>query len=553
MGSSRKARTSLFYFFSKLHPLLNVSNVSLQYGSRVLFKDVNLSFKKGNCYGVIGANGAGKSTFLKILSGELEPNTGGVTKDADERLAVLKQDHFAYEQNTVLETVMMGFTELYELGKRREELYALPEMTEEQGREAMDVETRFGELGGYEADSGAAVLLKGLGIPEEFHFSLMADLDAGLKVRVLLAQALFGNPDILLLDEPTNHLDLESISWLEDYLERFENTVIVVSHDRHFLNRVCTHTCDIDYGKINIYAGNYEFWYAASQLAQKQRKDQNRRAEEKIEELKAFIRRFASNASKAKQATSRKKLLDKMTVEEMPASSRKFPWVNFKMDREPGKIVLELKDATIDAGEGNVLKNLNFSLGNSDRVALVGEYDTLKTAFFQLIAEETPAPEGVLKWGNTISYSYFPKNNDAYFDSDLSLVDWLRQYSKEQDETFIRGFLGRMLFTGEEALKSARVLSGGEKVRCMLSRMMLSNANCLLLDEPTAHLDLESITALNNGLKAFQGPVIFCTQDHEFAETVANRILELTPNGYTDRSITFDEWFETQKGKKKKK
>ena len=533
--------------------MLNVSNVSLQYGSRVLFKDVNLSFKKGNCYGVIGENGAGKSTFLKILSGELEPNTGGVTKDADERLAVLKQDHFAYEQNTVLETVMMGFTELYELGKRREELYALPEMTEEQGMEAMDVETRFGELGGYEADSGAAVLLKGLGIPEEFHFSLMADLDAGLKVRVLLAQALFGNPDILLLDEPTNHLDLESISWLEDYLERFENTVIVVSHDRHFLNRVCTHTCDIDYGKINIYAGNYEFWYAASQLAQKQRKDQNRRAEEKIEELKAFIRRFASNASKAKQATSRKKLLDKMTVEEMPASSRKFPWVNFKMDREPGKIVLELKDATIDAGEGNVLKNLNFSLGNSDRVALVGEYDTLKTAFFQLIAEETPAPEGVLKWGNTISYSYFPKNNDAYFDSDLSLVDWLRQYSKEQDETFIRGFLGRMLFTGEEALKSARVLSGGEKVRCMLSRMMLSNANCLLLDEPTAHLDLESITALNNGLKAFQGPVIFCTQDHEFAETVANRILELTPNGYTDRSITFDEWFETQKGKKKKK
>ena len=430
--------------------MLNVSNVSLQYGSRVLFKEVNLSFKRGNCYGVIGANGAGKSTFLKILSGELEPNTGEVTKDPGERIAVLKQDHFAYEQNTVLETVMMGFPELYELGKKRDELYALPEMTEEQGMQAMEIETRFGEIGGYEADSNAAVLLKGLGIPEDLHYNLMADLDGGQKIRVLLAQALFGNPDILLLDEPTNHLDLETVGWLEDYLERFENIVIVVSHDRHFLNAVCTHTCDIDYGKINIYGGNYEFWYAASQLAQKQRKDQNRRAEEKIEELKAFIRRFASNAAKAKQATSRKKLLDKMTVEEMPASSRKFPWVNFKMD-------------------------FDFSLNSGDKVALVGEYDTLKTAFFQLIAEETKAPEGVLKWGNTISYSYFPKNNDAYFGTDLSLVDWLRQYSKEQDETFIRGFLGRMLFTGEEALKSANVLSGGEKVRCMLSRMMLSN------------------------------------------------------------------------------
>lgn len=533
--------------------MLNVSNVSLQYGSRVLFKEVNLSFQKGNCYGVIGANGAGKSTFLKILSGELEPNTGEVTKDSGERMAVLKQDHFAFEEFTVLNTVMMGFPELYELAQKREQLYALPEMTEEQGMEAMEVETRFGEIGGYEADSSAAVLLKGLGIPEEFHQSMMKDLDANMKVRVLLAQALFGNPDILLLDEPTNHLDLESIAWLEDYLERFENTVIVVSHDRHFLNRVCTHTCDIDYGKINIYGGNYEFWYAASQLAQKQRKDQNRRAEEKIEELKAFIRRFASNASKAKQATSRKKLLDKMTVDEMPASSRKFPWVNFKMDREPGKIVLELKNATIDDGADLVVKGLDFSLANGDRVALVGEYDTLKTAFFQLIAEETPAPEGVLKWGNTISYSYFPKNNDKYFNTDLSLVDWLRQYSKEQDETFIRGFLGRMLFTGEEALKCANVLSGGEKVRCMLSRMMLSNANCLLLDEPTAHLDLEAITALNNGLNAFPGPIIFCTQDHEFAQTVANRVLELNPAGVVDRSITFDEWVESKKGFGKRK
>ena len=531
--------------------MLNVSQVSLQYGSRILFKDVNLSFQSGNCYGVIGANGAGKSTFIKILSGELEPNTGGVSKDAGERIAVLKQDHFAYENISVLETVFMGFTELYQLAKKRNELYALPEMTEEQGMEAMDVETRFGEIGGYEADSNAAVLLKGLGIPEEFHQSFMSDLDGNQKVRVLLAQALFGNPDILLLDEPTNHLDVESINWLEDYLERFENTVIVVSHDRHFLNRVCTHICDIDYGKINIYAGNYEFWYEASQLSQKQRKDQNRRAEDKIEELKSFIRRFASNASKAKQATSRKKLLDKMTIEEMPASSRKFPWVNFKMDREPGKIVLEINNLTLDGGEAGKLKGLNFSLGNQDKVALVGEFDTLKSAFFDAIAGEVELAEGNIKWGTTINYNYFPRNNDKYFNTDLSLVDWLRQYSEEQDETFIRGFLGRMLFTGEEALKSAKVLSGGEKVRCMLSRMMLSNANTLLLDEPTSHLDLESITALNNGLEAYAGPIIFCTQDHEFAQTVANRILELTPTGYIDRTISFDEWLESKKGKKK--
>ncbi len=531
--------------------MLQVSQVSLQYGSRSLFKEVNLTFQKGNCYGVIGANGAGKSTFLKILSGDLEPNTGEVIKDPGERIAVLKQDHFAYEEFTVFETVMMGHTELYELTQKREALYALPEMTEEQGMEAMEIETRFGEIGGYEAESSAAVLLKGLGIPEELHGVKMSELDGSQKIRVLLAQALFGNPDILLLDEPTNHLDVESINWLEDYLERFENTVIVVSHDRHFLNRVCTHICDIDYGKINIYAGNYEFWYAASQLAQKQRKDQNRRAEDKIEELKAFIRRFASNASKAKQATSRKKLLDKMTVEEMPASSRKFPWVSFKMDREPGKIVLELQDLTIDAGEGGKIENLQFSLGNNDRVALVGEYDVLKTAFFQTLAGEKEPEKGIVKWGSTITYSYFPRNNDAYFDTDLSLVDWLRQYSKEQDETFIRGFLGRMLFTGEEALKSARVLSGGEKVRCMLSRMMLSNANTLMLDEPTSHLDLESITALNNGLINFPGPVIFCTQDHEFAQTVANRVLELTPKGYLDRTMTFDEWLSTKKGSRK--
>ena len=531
--------------------MLNVSNVSLQYGSRVLFKEVNLSFRKGNCYGIIGANGAGKSTFLKILSGELEPNTGDVTHDAGERLAVLKQDHFAYEECTVLDTVMQGYPELYQIGKRRDELYAKAEMTEAEGMEAIELETKFGEMGGYEADSSAGTLLKGLDIPEEMHFKLMKELDGNEKIRVLLAQALFGNPDILLLDEPPNHLDLECVNWLEDYLERFENTVIVVSHDRHFLNRVCTNICDIDYGRINLYGGNYEFWYEASQLAQKQRKDQNRRAEEKIAELKAFIQRFASNASKAKQATSRKKLLDKMTVEEMPASSRKFPWVSFKMDREPGKIVLEVKDLTIDAGEGNKLEHLNFSLGSGDKVALVGEFGVLKTAFFEAIQDPENIKSGKVKWGTTISSSYFPRNNDAFFGEDLSLVDWLRQFSKEQDETFIRGFLGRMLFTGEEALKSAKVLSGGEKVRCMLSRMMLSNANMLMLDEPTAHLDLESITALNNGLVAYKGPIIFCTEDHEFAETLANRILELTPTGYVDRAITFDEWFASRSKKKK--
>lgn len=531
--------------------MLKVSNVSLQFGSRTLFKEVNLSFPRGNCYGVIGANGSGKSTFLKILAGELEPNTGEVTKDPGERIAVLRQDHFAYEQNTVLETVLMGHAELYRILKAREELYSLAEMTDEQGMEVVELETRFGELDGYEADSSAAVLLKGLGISEDQHYSLMAELDGSQKVRVLLAQALFGNPDILLLDEPTNHLDIESITWLEDYLDRFENTVIVVSHDRHFLNQVCTHTCDIDYGKINIYAGNYEFWYAASQLAQKQRNDQNRRTEDKMNELKSFIQRFASNASKARQATSRKKLLEKMTLEEMPQSSRKFPWVHFKMEREPGKIVLELQDVTLDAGENGVIKNLNFNLGATDRVALVGDYDVLKTEFFQMIAGESAPAAGVVKWGGTITWSYFPRNNDAYFDTDLNLVDWLRQYSEEQYESFIRGFLGRMLFSGEEAMKNTRVLSGGEKVRCMLSRMMLTNANCLLLDEPTSHLDLESITALNDGLVAFKGPVIFCTQDHQFAQTVANRVLELRPGGYTDRSIGFDEWLASRKGARK--
>ncbi|HSQ41661.1 MAG TPA: ATP-binding cassette domain-containing protein [Fibrobacteraceae bacterium] len=528
--------------------MLKVSDVSLSFGKRTLFKEVNLAFQKGNCYGVIGANGAGKSTFLKILSGEIEPNSGEVAHGPGERLAVLKQDHFAFEDHTVLDSVLMGHAELHSILREREVLYAKEEMTEAEGERAAELEGRFAELDGYEAESNAAVLLKGLGISEDLHGRFMRELEGGQKVRVLLCQALFGNPDTLLLDEPTNHLDIESVSWLEDYLGRCENTVIVVSHDRHFLNQVCTHTCDIDYGKIAIYTGNYDFWYQASQLAAQQRKDQNRRTEEKMNELKSFIARFSSNASKAKQATSRKKLLEKMTLEEMPASSRKFPWVNFKMEREPGKIILEIDKLSIDAGEAGRVDQLSLILGSTDKLALVGDYDTLKTQLFQTLAGEVKPLDGSFKWGNTISFSYFPKSNDAYFDSELNLVDWLRQYSVEKDETFIRGFLGRMLFSGEEALKSARVLSGGEKVRCMLSRMMLSNANCLMLDEPTSHLDLESITALQTALEAFPGPVIFSCQDHEFAQAVTNRVLELRPEGCVDRSISFDEWLAGKKG-----
>ena len=530
--------------------MINVTDVSLKFSEKPLFKDVNIKFLKGNCYGIIGANGAGKSTFLKLLSGELERDTGDISITPGERLAVLSQDHFKYDEYSVKETVKMGYPKLYQLEKDIDAIYAKEDFSDEDGMKAADMQAEFGELGGYEAENQIEQMLSGLGLEEENHDKMMSDLDESQKVRVLLAQALFGNPDYLILDEPTNGLDLESIAWLENFLLEFENCVIVVSHDRHFLNAVCTYTCDIDYGKITQFTGNYDFWYQMSQILQKQQKDQQKKREDKMADLKQFIQRFASNASKAKQATSRKKLLDKMTVDEMPASSRKFPWVSFKMDREPGKIVLEVKDLTLDAGDGVKLEHLNFSLGGEDKVALVGEYGTLKTAFFEAIQDPENIKSGKVKWGTTISSSYFPKNNDAFFGEDLSLVDWLRQFSKEQDETFIRGFLGRMLFTGEEALKSAKVLSGGEKVRCMLSRMMLSNSNMLMLDEPTAHLDLESITALNNGLVAYKGPVIFCTEDHEFAETLANHILELTPNGYLDRSISFDEWFANRKKKK---
>src|SRR5574344_1286226 len=425
--------------------MLNVSQVSLQYGSRILFKDVNLSFQSGNCYGVIGANGAGKSTFLKILSGELEPNTGGVSKDAGERIAVLKQDHFAYENNSVLETVFMGFSELYELARKRDELYALPEMTEEQGMEAMEVETRFGEIGGYEADSNAAVLLKGLGIPEEFHQSLMSDLDGNQKVRVLLAQALFGNPDILLLDEPTNHLDVESINWLEDYLERFENTVIVVSHDRHFLNRVCTHICDVDYGKINMYVGNYDFWYETSQLLLRQQKELNKKMEARAKELQEFIARFSANASKSKQATSRKKELEKLTIEDIKPSSRKYPYIDFRVEREAGNDILKVENLS----KKGQFENVSFTVNKGEKIAFVSDKGTTISALFKIIAGEDKDYTGEVKWGKTITFSYMPQNYNQYFDNcDLNLVQWLGQYSKEQEQSFLRGWLGRMLFTG---------------------------------------------------------------------------------------------------------
>ena len=523
--------------------MLNVSNVSLQYGSRVLFKEVNLSFKKGNCYGVIGANGAGKSTFLKILSGDLEPNTGEVTKDPGERIAVLKQDHFAYEKNTVLETVMMGFPELYELGKKRDELYALPEMTEEQGMEAMEVETRFGEIGGYEADSSAAVLLKGLGIPEDLHQSLMENLDGGQKIRVLLAQALFGNPDILLLDEPTNHLDLESVSWLEDYLERFENIVIVVSHDRHFLNTVCTHTCDIDYGKIKLFSGNYSFWYESSQLALRQQAAQNKKAEEKKKELLEFISRFSANVAKSKQTTSRKKMLEKLNIEEIQPSTRKYPGIIFTPKREPGNKVLEVKGLAASI-EGDVLfKDVNFQVEKDDKIVFVSHDPRAMTALFEIINGNIKADAGQYSWGeDTITSAYLPMDNTKFFSNELSLVDWLAQYSEDTTESYVRGFLGRMLFSGEEIYKKCNVLSGGEKMRCMISRMMLKDANLLCLDSPTNHLDLESIQAFNNTLKTFKGVILMSSHDHEFIQTVCNRVIELTPNGIIDKRMDYDDY-----------
>ncbi|SFW50813.1 ABC-F family ATP-binding cassette domain-containing protein [Selenomonas ruminantium] len=523
--------------------MITTNNVSLQFGKRVLYKDVNLKFTPGNCYGIIGANGAGKSTFLKLLSGEIEPTGGNIEITPGERLAVLQQDHYAFDDYEVLRTVIMGHKRLVEIMEEKDVLYAKPDFSEEDGMKASELEAEFAELNGWDAESEAARLLNGLGIPEEEHTMKMADLTAKEKVRVLLAQALFGNPDILLLDEPTNHLDVESINWLEDFLAGFENTVIVVSHDRHFLNQVCTYICDVDFGAIQLYAGNYDFWYQSSQLALQLQKEQNKKAEEKIKELQNFIARFAANAAKSKQATSRKKLLDKIKVEDIKPSSRRYPYIAFTPDREAGDQLLQVDGISKTVDGEQVLKNVSFTLKRGDKVAFVGPNSIGKTMLFKILMGEEEPDEGTFKWGVTTTQAYLPADNSAYFDGvSLSLVDWLRQYSKDPDETFVRGFLGRMLFSGEESLKKASVLSGGERVRCMLSKMMLSGANVLLMDEPTNHLDLESITALNNGLIAFGGTALFVSHDHEFVQTIANRIIDITPDGVVDRVTTYDDF-----------
>lgn len=524
--------------------MLTVNNVSLRYADKKLFEDVNLKFTPGNCYGVIGANGAGKSTFLRVLSGEAEPQTGNISKSPDERIAVLKQEHFAYDEYGVMETVLMGHERLYEVKQEKDAIYMKSDFSEEDGMRAAELEGEFAEMNGWEAESDAAILLKGLGVNESLHSAKMADLPEDQKVKVLLAQALFGNPDILLLDEPTNGLDIHAIQWLEEFLINFENTVIVVSHDRHFLNKVCTHIADVDYGKIEIYVGNYDFWYESSQLAQKMAQEENKKKEEKIKDLKAFIERFSANASKSRQATSRKKLLDSITLDDIKPSSRKYPYINFTPDREIGNDLLFVEGLTKTINGEKVLDNVSFTMNKDDKIALIGKNDISKTTLLEIIMGNMEPDAGTYKWGVTTSQSYFPRDNSAYFDgNDLPLVDWLRQYSPEDEtETFLRGFLGRMLFSGDQALKKASVLSGGERVRCMLSKMMLSGANVLVLDEPTNHLDLESITSLNNGLKRFKGSVLFTSHDHEFIQTIANRLIEITPQGLVDKEMSYDEY-----------
>lgn len=522
--------------------MLTVNNVTLAFGQRTLFKDVDLKFLPGNCYGLIGANGAGKSTFLKVLAGEIEPNKGDVVVDPNERIAVLQQDQFAFDAYTVLETVIMGHQKLYKVMQERDAIYAKPDFSEADGLRAADLEAELADMNGYEAESEAATLLSGLGIEEALHDKKMRELEPSQKVRVLLAQALFGNPDILLLDEPTNNLDLDSITWLEDFLARFNNTVIVVSHDRHFLNDVCTHIADIDFGKIRLYVGNYDFWYQASQLMMQQRRNENKKREDKIKDLQEFVRRFSSNASKARQATSRKKLIEKLTIEELPASSRRFPYVDFRPERPCGKTILTVENVSKTIDGVPVLQNFNLTVNQGEKIAFIGPNDLAKTTLFQILMGELEPDEGTVSWGVTITPAYFPKENSAYFDTDLNLVDWLRQYSPDDSEGFIRGFLGRMLFSGDEVFKSASVLSGGEKVRCMLSRMMLSGANVLVLDEPTNHLDLEAISALNDGLINFPEVILFASHDYQFVDTIANRVIEITPNGVIDRMMRFEEY-----------
>ncbi len=527
--------------------MLVANGVTIRFGKRVLFEDVNIRFGKGNCYGIIGANGAGKSTFLKVLSGEIEPSKGEVTLDKGERISVLKQDHFAYEEEKVIDTVIMGNQELYKIMKEKEAIYAKPDFNEEDGMKAAKLEERFAELDGWNAESDAAVLLNELGIDSEFHYKYMKELEARQKVKVLLAQSLFGNPDVLLLDEPTNDLDLKSINWLQEFLINFENTVIVVSHDRYFLNKVCTHTLDVDFGKITLYPGNYDFWYESSQLALKQAKESNKKKEEKIKELQEFIARFSANASKSKQATSRKKSLEKIELEEIKPSNRRYPYVDFKPDREPGKEILQVKNISKTIDGEKILDNISFTVKQGDKIAFLADNENAKTVLFQIIAGEIEPDAGELIWGTTITHSYFPKDNNYLFTKDMTLVDWLRQYSKDPDETFVRGFLGRMLFSGEEALKKVNVLSGGEKVRCVLSKMMLSGANFLIFDEPTNHLDMESITSVNEGMKNFKGNILFTSHDHQLTQTVANRIIDIKEDGkIIDREVTYNEYLEIE-------
>ncbi len=534
--------------------MITVTNVSLNFSGQNLFSDVNLKFTPGNCYGVIGANGAGKSTFLKILSGELDSTTGEVSIDPNCRMSVLKQDHFAYDEYTVLDTIIMGNKRLYDIMKEKDALYEKEDFSDEDGIKAAELEAEFAEMDGWEADSNASKLMQGLGLDESIMYSQMADLGGNEKVKVLLAQALFGDPDIILLDEPTNHLDLQAIEWLEDFLLDYEGTVIVVSHDRYFLNVVCTHIVDIDYSKVKMYVGNYEFWYESSQMMERLIKQQNKKAEEKIKELQTFIQRFSANKSKSKQATSRKKMLDKLTVEELPASSRRYPFVGFDMDREAGRDLLTVDGLSKTVNGEKLLNNISFTLNHDDKIAVIGENEIAITALMQILAGEDEPDDGTVKWGVSTSRSYFPKDNSKYFDGcELNLVDWLRQYSaagfETQNESYIRGFLGRMLFSGDDVFKQVNVLSGGEKVRCMLSRMMLYGSNVLILDQPTNHLDLESITAVNNGLKAFKGNVIFASHDHEFVNTVANRIIDIREDGtIVDRMCTFDEYIEMKRG-----
>ena len=525
--------------------MITVSDVSVRFSEKPLFKDVNLKFTNGNCYGITGANGAGKSTFLKVLSGDLEHDSGTITISTGERMAVLKQDHFAYDEYSVKDTVMMGFPKLYELSKAIDEIYQKPDFSDEDGMKAAEMQGEFGEIGGYEAENQIEQMLSGLGLEEEFHDKMMSELDESQKVRVLLAQAIFGNPDILLLDEPTNGLDIESITWLENFLLEFENTVIVVSHDRHFLNTVCTYICDIDYGKITQFAGNYDFWYQMTQVMQRQAKEQQKKAEDKMKDLKEFILRFSSNAAKSKQATSRKKIYDKLaqSVEDLPVSTRKFPYVNFKPDREIGNNVLEMRKLNFKDEEGTqLLKDFSLTVHRTDKIAFVGIEHNSISALFDIINEVKKPEDGEYFWGQTTSHTYLPRDNSEYFANNYNITDWLKQYSKEQDDAYVRGFLGRMLFSGDESLKKVKVLSGGEKVRCMLSKLMLSGANVLIMDDPTNHLDIEAIQSLNEALINFPGVVLFTSHDHEFIQSIANRIVEITPNGVIDRMMSFDDY-----------